>query len=795
MYEAIITTIQTREHPNADRLLIGDCLGFTVVVGKNTKDGELGIFFPADGQLSDDFCIANNLYPLVNEQGNRIGGGFISRKDRRVKAQNFRQVNSEGFWVPMSYLNYLGNIPNFEVGDRISSINGNLICNKWISPATRAYINSKGKKNARNRRETPWLTMHPDTKQLRYELGRIPDKSTVVITEKCHGTCLAYNSRVLMYNGRHKSMNKIEIGDTVVGYSENGAIVPSEVTDVMKYPPADSKWLKIKTNKTGKPIGSFNLLNCTDTHRIWTTNRGWQKAKDLISTDILLGAKSYITINDIGVEILKGKALGDGHIDRHNKTWAVSYSHSEKQLEYLEHCSYVLGDFSTGSVGEATSGFGSNMLRARTKQTPQIKDIFSEWFNHDIKIVPEGFEFSPISLAYFYMDDGSLSHSDKQKDRANFAVCNFSEESVRNLVSAFSRLDIKATSYKDSEGYFRIRLNTVEAYKMFHIIVKYVPHCMRYKLPEELRDLPYVDISDEVITYTRYFEYDLHIISIEEDTDQHYRYDITTSTSNFIANNTLVHNSGRSGWSWAVGREPLLPIFNILRNTPLWKFVSYPTEKYQFLNGTRRVLVDSFANNDGGFYNNAEFRFKHEQLLRKVVPQGFQVYYEIVGWVDETTPIMPTVSNKKHSKEFAKKYGEFTTFTYGCNPGESKILVYAINYTSPDGHKVQMPWSMVETLCKKWGLDCVPKLCEFNINISDYALGINREQLQDISNQLSFGLSTLDASHIREGVALMIHQANGAIYWLKDKSSDFYILEGVMKSEDAVDMEEVESEV
>jgi hypothetical protein len=44
-YSAIVARINTRPFPNADRLLLGTCLGNQVVVGLDTQDDELGVFF------------------------------------------------------------------------------------------------------------------------------------------------------------------------------------------------------------------------------------------------------------------------------------------------------------------------------------------------------------------------------------------------------------------------------------------------------------------------------------------------------------------------------------------------------------------------------------------------------------------------------------------------------------------------------------------------------------------------------------------------------------------------------
>lgn len=187
MYQAIVSKIKTAEHPNADRLQIGYCHGFQVVVGLNIEDGQLGVFFPTDGTLDDSFCRANDLYPRYDEEGNRAGG-FIDPKNRRVRAQNFRGVKSEGFWVPLSYFDYLN--VELKEGQTFTDLAGKSICAKYINKATqRALDRAKGGKTTRTTyRETPMFPMHLDTKQLKYFIDRIPLGSTVYISSKCHGT-------------------------------------------------------------------------------------------------------------------------------------------------------------------------------------------------------------------------------------------------------------------------------------------------------------------------------------------------------------------------------------------------------------------------------------------------------------------------------------------------------------------------------------------------------------------------------------------------------------------------------
>ena len=55
MYNAYITKLKNiRNHPNADRLNLAECFGNTVVIGKDYDEETLYIYFPTDGQLSEE---------------------------------------------------------------------------------------------------------------------------------------------------------------------------------------------------------------------------------------------------------------------------------------------------------------------------------------------------------------------------------------------------------------------------------------------------------------------------------------------------------------------------------------------------------------------------------------------------------------------------------------------------------------------------------------------------------------------------------------------------------------------
>lgn len=185
-YEAIITKVtNVRKHPNADRIQLANAQGCQVVVGLDVQEGDLGVFFPIDGQLSLEYATANDLVAGVDAEGNRTGGFFD--KQRRVRAQNFRGERSEGYWTTLDTLSFvlLSHRMPLKDGDRFAELNGVPICNKYFTPATLARkVGGQGKLAKSNK----FFAKHIDTEQLKHHIDEIPDGSVIYLTTKLHGT-------------------------------------------------------------------------------------------------------------------------------------------------------------------------------------------------------------------------------------------------------------------------------------------------------------------------------------------------------------------------------------------------------------------------------------------------------------------------------------------------------------------------------------------------------------------------------------------------------------------------------
>lgn len=194
-YCGYVTNLKNvRPHPNADKLVLADCFINTVCVAKDKyTEGQLGVYFPTDGQLDMEFCEKNGLL-AVYENGVNVSGGYMDPAKRNVKAIKLRGEKSDGLFLPLECLAYTGiDISQFQSGDQITVVNGKNICQKYIpkeQPRQRSAANANPNKQAVKVKyqTTPTFFEHKDTEQLAYNLHMFKPGDEIEITLKMHGT-------------------------------------------------------------------------------------------------------------------------------------------------------------------------------------------------------------------------------------------------------------------------------------------------------------------------------------------------------------------------------------------------------------------------------------------------------------------------------------------------------------------------------------------------------------------------------------------------------------------------------
>ena len=186
-YKAYVTKVKNiRPAENADRLNLCEVFGNTVVVDKSINENDCYLYFPCDGQLSLEFCIANNLLRKLPD--GTPSTGYMDPEKRNVKAIKLRGNKSDGIILPLTSLASFGDISTLAVGDTIDVFNGHEICRKYIPKRNqRPTAENRAKRKAKHT-IAPTFYEHADTEQLAYNLDAFKAGDEVEITLKMHGT-------------------------------------------------------------------------------------------------------------------------------------------------------------------------------------------------------------------------------------------------------------------------------------------------------------------------------------------------------------------------------------------------------------------------------------------------------------------------------------------------------------------------------------------------------------------------------------------------------------------------------
>lgn len=206
----------------ADRIHIAFVLGEQVIVSKDWQEGMVGLFFPVDLQLSEQYCKENNLFRDSTKNMDETKKGFFEAS-RRVRAQPFLKVKSTGYFASLDSLDYLGKV-NLKLGDQFDELNGVLVCEKYISEKAKQKIANSSTKKVKLV-EFPTFNKHVDSEQFKHFAERIEAGSILYFHAKVHGTSFRVGHlprtitlpRWKEYVNRFVPVFKTEVMDHVVG--------------------------------------------------------------------------------------------------------------------------------------------------------------------------------------------------------------------------------------------------------------------------------------------------------------------------------------------------------------------------------------------------------------------------------------------------------------------------------------------------------------------------------------------------------------------------------------------------
>jgi len=199
--------------------------------------------------------------------------------------------------------------------------------------------------------------------------------------------------------------------------------------------------------------------------------------------------------------------------------------------------------------------------------------------------------------------------------------------------------------------------------------------------------------------------------------------------------------------------------------------------KTKCISGSRRVEFQSF--NDPGFYGDNEFRKYYHDKLAKVIPVGYTLYFEIVGWVNENTPIMPIYNTNKLDKALQKEFGPQMVFAYGCKQGQHEMYLYRVTHNDRELSPEEIFY-----FGEKYDLPVVP-FCVIPTRPGwhDWTQIDGIEELENaIQHQFQNYRDRLDESHILEGIIVRRRNELGTWEAYKIKTNEFKIIDDIENS-------------
>ena len=115
--------------------------------------------------------------------------------------------------------------------------------------------------------------------------------------------------------------------------------------------------------------------------------------------------------------------------------------------------------------------------RFYTQCLPEITELFYRFYTNGKKKVPDSLVIDKLSLAVWFMDDGSKSRSSVYLNTQQFSL----EDQIKLQNILLKQHNIHSRLNKDKK-YFRIRVISSDAKRFCNLVKRFIPESMEYKL-------------------------------------------------------------------------------------------------------------------------------------------------------------------------------------------------------------------------------------------------------------------------------------------------------------------------
>lgn len=203
----------------------------------------------------------------------------------------------------------------------------------------------------------------------------------------------------------------------------------------------------------------------------------------LVRKTVLSILDNSMEINTTQHQLIVGSLLGDGHLEpgrKQNPSLVIGRSASD--IMYLRWQAEILQPLLTKrglrtySVFDHRTNKTYHGAKIRTSCMSLLFPYYEKWYKDKVKVVPEDLELSPLILAVWLADDGSISGSKDYRRKKEyphrfnikFATHGFTKDEVERLSSMLNqRYSVDKFRVYKSDQHFVIRCNDTRASKLF----------------------------------------------------------------------------------------------------------------------------------------------------------------------------------------------------------------------------------------------------------------------------------------------------------------------------------------
>lgn len=322
----------------------------------------------------------------------------------------------------------------------------------------------------------------------------------------------------------------------IVGWHDNGVVETAE------------DWITIQSQAVDTPNGVVGFTVTPDHEVKVGSGKKWKKAKDVRVGDKLL-TKRVDIINSTLREFMLGKFVGDISLYADKRAGKAQFKlMNVEQPEYLEwtksklepHFQFRYYDIRKKSTGNTYPCYASNA-------SAELRTWFERLGGRrSFRAITK--EFTALSLAVWYMDDGTLINKSKNCYAALISCKRFRHlpEEAAAVSSMLARFGIEHAIAHDN---IHVRISSAGVHKLCALVATYIPPSMEYKLiPEYRGQYQEFDLTSEPEVVT----VEVIVTSINRGSARMFKakrkFDITVADNhNYMVGNkfngVIVHNS------------------------------------------------------------------------------------------------------------------------------------------------------------------------------------------------------------------------------------------------------------